>query len=100
MGNCGDQLVFGANDQVTAESVSKGLGKRTGRYKTESRTIEFMGLHRRTKVEQLRERDLITQEVRQMPGDKMVADGHGRSVDRQFISDTGASDLKPILDQS
>ncbi|MGE3365692.1 MAG: type IV secretory system conjugative DNA transfer family protein [Rhizobiaceae bacterium] len=80
MGNCGYQLVFGANDQVTAEAVSKGLGKRTVRYKTESRTIELMGLHRRTKVEQLRERDLMMpQEVRQMPGDKMVilAEGQG-----------------------
>jgi type IV secretion system protein VirD4 len=39
-----------------------------------------MGLHRRTKVEQLRERDLMMpQEVRQMPGDKMVimAEGQG-----------------------
>lgn len=80
MGNCGYHLVFGANDQVTAEAVSKGLGKRTVRYKTESRTIELMGLHRRTKVEQLRERDLMMpQEVRQMPGDKMVilAEGQG-----------------------
>ena len=80
MGNCGYQLVFGANDQVTAEAVSKGLGKRTVRYKTESRTIELMGLHRRTKVEQLRERDLMMpQEVRQMPGEKMVilAEGQG-----------------------
>ncbi|OQM73371.1 type IV secretory system conjugative DNA transfer family protein [Manganibacter manganicus] len=80
MGNCGYQLVMGANDQITAESVSKGLGKRTVRYKTESRTIELMGLHRRTKVEQLRERDLMMpQEVRQMPEDKMVimAEGQG-----------------------
>ncbi|KQZ95889.1 conjugal transfer protein TraG [Mesorhizobium sp. Root157] len=73
MGNCAYQLVFGANDQVTAESVSKGLGKRTVRYTTESRTIELMGLHRRTKVEQLRERDLMMpQEVRQMPSGKMI----------------------------
>jgi type IV secretion system protein VirD4 len=73
MGNCGYQLVLGANDQVTAETVSKGLGKRTVRYKTESRTIELMGLHRRTKVEQLRERDLMMpQEIRQMPADKMI----------------------------
>lgn len=73
MGNCGYQLVFGANDQVTAEAISKSLGKRTVRYKTESRTIELMGLHRRTKVEQLRERDLMMpQEVRQMPADKMI----------------------------
>jgi type IV secretion system protein VirD4 len=80
MGNCGYQLVFGANDQVTAETVSKGLGKRTVRYKTESRTIELIGLHRRTKVEQLRERDLMMpQEVRQMPSNKIVilAEGQG-----------------------
>lgn len=80
MGNCGYQLVFGANDQVTAEAVSKGLGKRTVRYKTESRTIELMGLHRRTKVEQLRERDLMMpQEIRQMSGEKMIilAEGQG-----------------------
>ncbi|WEX12347.1 type IV secretory system conjugative DNA transfer family protein [Chelativorans sp. AA-79] len=80
MGNCGYQLIFGANDQATAEAVSKGLGKHTVRYKTESRTIELMGLHRRTKVEQLRERDLMMpQEVRQMPGDKLVilAEGQG-----------------------
>jgi type IV secretion system protein VirD4 len=80
IGNCGYQLVLGANDQVTAEAVSKGLGKRTVRYKTESRTIELMGLHRRTKVEQLRERDLMMpQEVRQMPAEKMIimAEGQG-----------------------
>ena len=80
MGNCGYQLVFGANDQVTAEAISKGLGKRTVRYKTESRTIELMGLHRRTKVEQVRERDLMMpQEVRQLPGEKMIilAEGQG-----------------------
>lgn len=81
MGNCGYQLVFGANDQVTAEAVSKGLGKRTVRYKTESRTIEMMGLHRRTKVEQLRERDLMMpQEVRQMPGDKMIILAEGQNA--------------------
>jgi type IV secretion system protein VirD4 len=80
MGNCGYQLVFGANDQVTAESVSKGLGKRTVRYKTESRTIELMGLHRRTKVEQLRERDLMMpQEVRQMPAGKMIILAEGQA---------------------
>jgi len=80
LGNCGYQLVFGANDQVTAEAISKGLGKRTVRYKTESRTIELMGLHRRTKVEQLRERDLMMpQEVRQMRGDKMIILAEGRN---------------------
>jgi type IV secretion system protein VirD4 len=80
MGNCGYQLILGANDQVTAESVSKSLGKRTVRYKTESRTIELMGLHRRTKVEQLRERDLMMpQEVRQMPADKMIVLAEGQA---------------------
>jgi type IV secretion system protein VirD4 len=73
MGNCAYQLVFGANDQITAESVSHGLGKRTVRYSTESRTIELLGLHRRTRVEQLRERDLMMpQEIRRMPADKMI----------------------------
>lgn len=80
MGNCGYQLVLGANDQVTAETISKGLGKRTVRYKTESRTIELMGLHRRTKIEQLRERDLMMpQEVRQMAPDKMLVLVEGQS---------------------
>lgn len=79
MGNCGYQLVLGANDQITAESVSKALGKRTVRYRTESRTIELMGLHRRTKVEQLRERDLMMpQEVRQLPADKLIILAEGQ----------------------
>ena len=80
MGNCGYQLILGANDQITAETVSKALGKRTVRYKTESRSIALMGLHRRTKVEQLRERDLMMpQEVRQLSTDKMLvlAEGQG-----------------------
>ncbi|TJW81598.1 MAG: type IV secretory system conjugative DNA transfer family protein [Mesorhizobium sp.] len=80
MGNCGYQLVLGANDQATAESVSKSLGRRTVRYKTESRTIELMGLHRRTKVEQLRERDLMMpQEIRQLPPEKMLVLVEGQS---------------------
>ncbi|MCO5164612.1 MAG: type IV secretory system conjugative DNA transfer family protein [Mesorhizobium sp.] len=73
LGNCGYQLVLGANDQATADYVSRALGKRTVRYQSESRTIELTGLHRRTKVEQIRERDLMMpQEVRQMPEDKLV----------------------------
>ncbi|MGZ2476637.1 type IV secretory pathway TraG/TraD family ATPase VirD4 [Sinorhizobium medicae] len=68
LGNCGYQLVLGANDQATAEYAFRALGKRTIRYQSESRTIELMGLPRRTKVEQIRERDLMMpQEVRQMP---------------------------------
>ncbi|MDX0060729.1 type IV secretion system DNA-binding domain-containing protein [Sinorhizobium meliloti] len=73
LGNCGYQVVLGANDQATAEYASRALGKRTIRYQSESRTIELMGLPRRTKVEQIRERDLMMpQEVRQMPENKMI----------------------------
>ncbi len=73
LGNCGLQLILGANDQVTAEYASRALGKKTIRYESESRTLEPMGLPRRTKVEQIRERDLMMpQEVRQLPEDRMV----------------------------
>ncbi|UTV41833.1 type IV secretory system conjugative DNA transfer family protein (plasmid) [Ensifer adhaerens] len=73
LGNCGYQLVLGANDQATAEYASRALGKRTIRYQSESRTIELLGVPRRTKVEQIRERDLMMpQEVRQMPENKMI----------------------------
>ncbi|MCJ9672792.1 MULTISPECIES: type IV secretory system conjugative DNA transfer family protein, partial [unclassified Neorhizobium] len=73
LGNCGVQLILGANDQATAEYVSRALGKKTIRYKSESRTIELIGLPRRTKVEQIRERDLMMpQEVRQMPSERMI----------------------------
>ncbi|RWJ04434.1 MAG: type IV secretory system conjugative DNA transfer family protein [Mesorhizobium sp.] len=73
LGNCGYQLVLGANDQATAEYASRALGKRTIRYQSESRTIELVGLPRRTKVEQIRERDLMMpQEIRQMPERKMI----------------------------
>ncbi|MDX0276294.1 TraM recognition domain-containing protein [Sinorhizobium meliloti] len=48
-------------------STHPALGKRTIRYQSESRTP------RRTRVEQIRERDLMMpQEVRQMPENKMV----------------------------
>jgi type IV secretion system protein VirD4 len=73
LGNCGLQLILGANDQATAEYASRALGKKTIRYTSESRTLELMGLPRRTKVEQIRERDLMMpQEVRQLPEDRMV----------------------------
>ncbi|NLS07117.1 type IV secretory system conjugative DNA transfer family protein [Rhizobium sp. P32RR-XVIII] len=73
LGNCGLQLILGANDQATADYASRALGKRTIRYQSESRTLELLGLPRRTKIEQIRERDLMMpQEVRQMPEDKMV----------------------------
>ncbi|MCL7999752.1 type IV secretory system conjugative DNA transfer family protein [Brucella sp. 21LCYQ03] len=73
LGNCGYQLLLGANDQATAEYTSRALGKRTIRYSSESRTIEILGLPRRTKIEQIRERDLMMpQEVRQMPESKMI----------------------------
>ena len=73
LGNCGLQLVLGANDQATAEYASRALGKRTIRYQSESRTLELFALTRRTKVEQIRERDLLMpQEIRQLPEDKFV----------------------------
>ena len=73
LGNCGYHLILGANDQATADYASRALGKRTIRYSSESRTIEIMGLPRRTKVEQIRERDLMmSQEVRQMPENRMI----------------------------
>ena len=73
LGNCGFQLILGANDQATAEYASRALGKRTIRYQSESRTLELLGLPRRTKVEQIRERDLMMpQEVRQLPAEKMI----------------------------
>jgi type IV secretion system protein VirD4 len=73
LGNCGYQLVLGANDQATADYASRALGKRTIRYQSESRTLEVMGLNRRTRTEQIRERDLMMpQEVRQMPENRMV----------------------------
>ncbi|EPE97082.1 TRAG family protein [Rhizobium grahamii CCGE 502] len=73
LGNCGLQLILGANDQATAEYASRSLGKRTIRYQSETRTIERLGLPRRTRVEQIRERDLMMpQEVRQMPEDRAI----------------------------
>jgi len=73
LGNCGLQLILGANDQATADYTSRALGKRTIRYQSESKTLEMMGIPRRTKVEQIRERDLMMpQEVRQMPEDRAV----------------------------
>lgn len=73
LGNCGYQICLAANDQATAEYFSKSLGKTTIRYQSESRTIEMIGVPRRTKIEQIRERDLMMpQEVRQMPAGKMI----------------------------
>lgn len=80
LGNCGYQLILGANDQATADYVSRALGKRTVRYQSESRAIELVGLHRRTKVEQIRERELMMpQEVRKMASDKFVLLVEGQS---------------------
>jgi type IV secretion system protein VirD4 len=73
VGCCAYQLCFGANDEATAESVSKGAGKRTVRFKTESKSMEMMGVPRRTMIEQLRERDLLMpQELRQLPPQEFV----------------------------
>ncbi|KEQ04777.1 type IV secretory system conjugative DNA transfer family protein [Pseudorhizobium pelagicum] len=73
LGNCGLQLILGANDQATADYASRALGKRTLRYSSETRSLGLLAAPRRTRVEQVRERDLMMpQEVRQMPSDKMV----------------------------
>lgn len=80
LGNCGHQLVLGANDQATADYVSKALGKRTIRYQTESRSIVSFGLNKRTRTEQIRERDLMMpQEVRKMSGENFVLMVEGQS---------------------
>ena len=80
LGNCGYQLILGANDQATADYVSKALGRRTIRYQSESRSIEPFDFHKRTKVEQIRERDLMMpQEVRKMGGDNLVLLVEGQS---------------------
>ena len=74
LGNCGYQLILGANDQATAEYASRALGKTDHPVQVGiSHASELMGLPRRTKVEQIRERDLMMpQEVRQMPEDRMI----------------------------
>jgi type IV secretion system protein VirD4 len=74
LGNCGLQLILGANDQATAEYVSRALGKRTLRYSSETRSLGLLAAPRRTRVEQVRERDLMMpQEIRQMPSDNLIA---------------------------
>lgn len=79
-GNCGYQLILGANDQATADYVSKALGRHTIRYQSVSRSIEPFGFHKRTKVEQIRERELMMpQEVRKMERDKLVLLIEGQS---------------------
>jgi type IV secretion system protein VirD4 len=73
LGNCGLQIILGEKNQVTAEYASRALGKRTIRYNSKSRTLELKGLPGRTKVEQIRERDLMMpREVRQTPKDRMI----------------------------
>lgn len=87
LGNCGYQLVLGANDLVTADYVSRALGRQTVRYHAQSRTMEFMGMPKRSKVEQIRERDLMMpQEVRQMPADGLVILAEGQpSINAQKL---------------
>lgn len=80
LGNCGYQLVLGANDSATAKYVSEALGKTTMTYWTESRSVQIIGLSNRSRLQQKRERDLLMpQEVRQLPTDDMIllAEGQG-----------------------
>ncbi len=102
LGNCGLQLILGANDQATAEYASRALGKKTIRYKSESRTLEPMGLPRRTEVEQIRERDLMMpQEVRQMPEDRLILLVEGqRPIFANKLRYHENSALKTAADQS
>lgn len=80
LGNCGYQLVLGANDSATAKYVSEALGNTTMTYWTESRSVQIIGLNHRSRLQQKRERDLLMpQEVRQLPIDDMIllAEGQG-----------------------
>lgn len=73
LGNCGYQLVLGANDQATADYVSKALGKTTVTYETTSVRRQLAGIHQRTRNENVKERDLLMpQEVRGLDGEKLV----------------------------
>ena len=73
LGNCGYQLVLGANDQATAEYVSKALGKTTVTYNTTSVRRQLAGIHQRTRQENVKERDLLMpQEIRGMDQESLV----------------------------
>jgi type IV secretion system protein VirD4 len=83
LGNCGYQLVLGANDSATAKYVSEALGKTTATYWTESRAIEILGFNNRSKMQQKRERDLMMpQEIRQLPPEDMILLAEGQAAIR------------------
>jgi type IV secretion system protein VirD4 len=83
LGNCGYQLVLGANDSATAKYVSEALGKTTATYWTESRAIEILGINNRSKMQQKRERDLMMpQEIRQLPPEDMILLAEGQAAIR------------------
>jgi type IV secretion system protein VirD4 len=102
LANCGYQLVLGANDQATADYVSKALGKTTVHYETTSRQIQFMGVHKRSTMQQVRDRDLrMPQEIRQMPESDMIILVEGRkSILGQKIRAFQQKPWKAIIAQS
>ncbi|MCM2294713.1 type IV secretory system conjugative DNA transfer family protein [Allorhizobium sp. BGMRC 0089] len=76
LANCRYQMVLGANDNVTAEFVSKALGQVTVRYNSRSQSGGFGGIggySRTTLNETIRDRALMMpQEIRQMPQKQML----------------------------
>lgn len=74
LANAAHQLVLAANDHATATFVSEALGRRTIRYKTESRQHQHWGgLPRVTRQEHVKERSLMMpEEVRRMDPNRFV----------------------------
>lgn len=67
LGNCGYQLIFGANDLITADYVSRSLGKKSTRIRSNSRTFGTFKRATKSETEQVRDRDLMMpQEVREL----------------------------------
>lgn len=74
LANAAHQLVLAANDHATATFVSEALGRRTIRYKTESRQHQHWGgLPRVTRQEHVKERSLMMpEEVRRMDPNRFI----------------------------
>ena len=80
IGNCGYQIFFGANDLVTADYVSRSLGKLSLRIKSQSRNFGTFHLSKKSETEQVRERDLLMpQEIRGLCKAKLIVLCEGES---------------------